>query len=1176
MLGLHPMIIMCTKTLTDYIDGKYYSLSDNKIAVQAVKLLGGEHLSHSRDMNTTHKNAFPIACLGASAGGLEALIALLKFLPKNINMSFVLIQHLEPQHKSALAEILSRETLLDVREAKNNTKLEPSHVYVIPPNTRMTISRGKLTITARTKRMDGKYLPIDFFMTSLAQAERENAIGIVLSGTGSDGTQGVKAIKAKGGITFAQDQKTSRYFGMPESAIASGSVDLVLGPKEIAQRLVHLKTDRHRSPLKQAVKSSGEQNDLNRILVLLRALTGVDYIHYKQTTIGRRIARRMALCNIENHEDYYNYLKNNKGEADVLRKEIIVPVTFFFRNPELFAALREKVFPLIIKNRSPQNPVRLWVPACSSGEEVYSLAILLYEFLEEKRIKPYIQIFGTDVSEAVIEKARSGLYAQDISAHISSKRLRRFFMKTETGYKIAKHIRDLCIFARHDLTDDPPLSNMDIVSCRNLLIYLDTFLQNKTLSTLHYALTPKGFLILGSAESVTAVPDLFTTVDIRQKIYSKSIAAQKTNSIAGIRNAEFTTTKTKHRKAAKKILLKQGPNAPLMAALPKKTGMAIQDMPKTEEPGRSISEYDETDIVKLRKEYTRVVTRLNVISEEKDTFNEELQAANEEIQSSNEELQSMNEELETSKEELQSTNEELITLNDELQDKNSELLQLNSDLSNIFSSTNIPIIIVDNDLHIKRFTPTARKVMNLIPSDVARPIDDIKLNVDISNLDKMILSVIEDMLPMELEAKDKEGRWYSVRIRPYRTVENKIDGAVITMVDIDAVKRSSEKVQGALDYARAIVETMKEPLLVLDKDVRVLSANKAFYDTFRVHASDVTNKSLFEIGEHQWDILKLRKLIEQVVTKNIYFSNFEVSFDFSRIGQKTMNLNGRQIKMHGENQPMILLVIEDITKRKKADEILKRDSKSLKEIVKKRSQELMDLQIKLERTKYLSNVGTLAATIAHELRNTLTAINIAAYTLRRKIRNPEVKINLMTIDKMVMEGNQIINNVLEYSKVKSSHFKFVKINSILKLCMNEAKKRALDESISLVSNIDVTEGLSIDADPTQIKEVISNILNNALDAVIKNTGVIKIATEIIGSKVSVSIIDNGEGIPKEDLKKVLSPFFTTKAKGTGLGLAVCNQIIMLHNGSIVLESNKKKLKGTKVQITLPIHRYKNA
>ncbi|MBF0477958.1 MAG: PAS domain-containing protein [Candidatus Omnitrophica bacterium] len=1112
-------------------------------------------------MNLTKNNPSYIVCIGASAGGLEALISFLKCLPKTTNMAYVLIQHLEPQHKSALSEILSRETILNVCEAKNNTKVEAGHVYVISPNTLLAISKGFLKITSRIKRIDGRYLPIDYFMTSLAKDQGPKAVGIILSGTGSDGTLGAKAIKDQGGMVFAQNKITARYFGMPGSVIAGGLADFVLPPDKMGKKLLRLETHEYISSLKPTIKSPDESDYLNRILVLLRDRTGVDFIHYKKNTIGRRIERRMLFHNLKNHADYYNYLKKNPVEVEALRQDILIPVTSFFRDPKLFAAIAKKVFPHITRKRSPQNPLRLWVTACSSGEEVYSLAIFFYEAMEKKQIKPCLQIFGTDLSEMHINKARAGLYTKDISDHVSAERLRRFFVKTETGYKIAKPIRELCIFAKHDITSDPPLSNMDMVSCRNLLIYLDSFLQNKALSTLHYALKPNGFLILGSAESVTAVPNLFTVVDQKQKIYLKNILSRKI--IPDMKKKPIILNAPKNRNAAKKNYPKLSPNKPS-----KVTDFKMQEFDKI------ILGDTKKDIAKLKKEFGRTVERLNAVNEEKDTFNEELKAANEEVQSSNEELQSMNEELETSKEELQSTNEELLTLNEELQNKNGELLRLNSDLSNVFASTNIPIIIVGNDLCIKRFTPMARKVMNLIATDVERPIGDIKLNIDVPNLEEILRGVIEDMVPKESEVQDKEGRWYCMRLRPYRTLDNKIDGAVMTMIDIDVIKRSNEKIESTLKYTQAIIETMREPLVVLDKDARILSANKSFYGFFKTTLTETENKLLYEVAGQHWDKPELRKLLEDVLPKKSHFTDFEVTIDFPNIGVKTIILDGQQIKMRGQEQPMILLVMEDITKRRKAEDVLKRDSETLEKLVKERTQEAMDLQIKLAREKHLSDLGTMAATVAHELRNTLAGISVAAYNIKKKVNDPKVEGNFNVIDKKILEGDHIINNVLSYSKIKISHLGAVKINYVLELCMTELRNKVVSHGVSIYNQTSLTKDLFIEADSIQIREVFSNILNNAIDAVKKDVGVIDIESKINNSDVTIVIKDNGEGIDKEDLKKVLNPFFTTKANGTGLGLAVCNQIIMLHDGSIAIESEKGK--GTIVQVRLPIYRSKTA
>ncbi len=1115
-----------------------------------------------------NKTVFRVVCVGASAGGLEALVSFLKFLPKNINMAFVLIQHLEPLHKSALPEILSREAALVIREAKNNDKIEASNFYVIPPNTLMAVSHGRLLITSRVSRKDGKYLPIDFFMTSLALELGNKSIGIILSGTGSDGTEGLKAIKSKGGITFAQDEKTARYYGMPGSAVASGAVDAVLEPEEIAKSLSRVTEPGSVISPKRMPRPRGKaKNGLAMILDLLKNRAGVDFAHYKQTTVSRRIARRMSYRGIGDYRDYLLCLKKDPVEADALLKDILIPVTSFFRDPEVFAAFRDVVFPRETKKQRGKKTIRVWVPACSTGEEVYSIAITLCEFLEKKRAPLLVQIFGTDVSEANIEKARAGTYAEDISGHVSAERLRRFFVKTEKGYKISKQVRDLCIFARHNITSDPPLSNMDIVSCRNLLIYLDAVFQNKALAMLHYAVKPEGFLILGNSESVASLPDHFTIADKKNKIFRKKAAAgrliREVMPSAAVRKQAMKGRDDMKKKTKPGMAVK-----PTVLAYPGKTESAGTGIGKKRVSAKTTGESGEKDIVKLKKEYARTIDRLNAISEEKDTANEELKAAYEEIQSGNEELQSMNEELETAKEELQSTNEELLTLNEELMNKNAELTQLNSDLGNVFASTNIPMIIVGNDLRIKRFTPSARKVMNLIPTDVDRPLGDIKLNIDIADMEQSILQVIEDMTPKDSEVRDRDGRWYSVRIRPYRTVDNRIDGAIIAMIDIDAIKRSREEIQSALDYSRAIIETMREPLVVLDRDVRVLSANKAFYDTFALEESEVPGRLLYGLCGGQWDNRKFRRLIEEILPEESRFNDLELVFDVPDLGRRVMLVNGRRIQVRDTDSRMTLLVMEDVTERNKAEALVRRDNEQLEKTVRERSRELAESQVKLERAKHLSNIGTMAATIAHELRSTLTSIKMAVYNIRKKISDPIIDKNLLTIDAKINEGTQIIGNVLSFSRIKVSRFESVRINDLLESCIADVKERASRQGVEIRENMEPTKEVAIDVDGTQMREVFSNILSNSLEAIRPSSGVIEIGTGIDSASLSVVIKDNGDGIEEKNLKKVTDPFFTTKAKGTGLGLAICSQILLMHDGAIAIESELGK--GTAVRITLPI------
>ena len=1082
------------------------------------------------------------------------MIPLFGALPKYINMAFVLVQHLEPHHKSILAEILSRGTSLTIQQAKNDTKVKPGNVYVIPPNSYLRISHKTLKITPRTRHPDGKYLPIDFFMASLAEDQGKKAAGIILSGTGQDGMFGIKAIKAKGGVTFAQDSKTAKYSSMPEAAAANGNIDFILEPAAIALKLIGLAARSHAAPVKTEKPRINKEESLDSILRLLRDISGVDFCHYKRATVERRIIRRMGFLQILSHCDYYNYLKRNPGEAQSLYKDILIPVTMFFRDPGIFKVLRKKLMPRIIKNRSLKDPIRIWVPACSSGEEVYSIAMAVYEFLEEHRLKPDFQIFGTDLSDSNIEKARQASYAQGISEHVSAVRLRRFFTRTEAGYKIAKHIRDRCIFAKQDITNDPPLSNMDIISCRNLLIYLDAFLQNKVLSVLYYALKPECYLILGTAESIASLSGFFTVIDKKYKIYSKDAAEHRPLPAGSILSLRSKPSAGEVSKMVKKASVRS------KCAIPK----ARAAKPAGYSEGKAAS--GKRASVSLEKELLKTQNRLRAVIEEKDTVNEELKAANEEIQSSNEELQSTNEELETSKEELQSTNEELLTVNDELQIKNAQLTQLNSDLTNVLTSVNIPLIIVRNDLCIMRFTPMARKVMNLIPTDVGRPIGDIKLNIDIPGLEKTILDVIENMIPAELEVKDGSGKWYSVRVRPYKTMERKIDGAVISMIDIDSVKRAQMDIKDSLDYASSIIETINEPRLVLDHNLRVISANKSFYRMFSVSAPDVENKNIYDICGNKWDVAELRKALKEVLPKKTYFQDLEVAIDFGRTGKKTLSLNARQIYLLGKEKQMILMAAEDITERKESEEVLKRDKATLNGLVRGQAHDLLAAQAELEAAKRLSDIGVLSATVAHELRNPLAAIGMAVRNIRRKANNPDVDVHLANIEKKVLESDRIINNLLFYSRIKPPQYESVGIWDIIKES-SEAFQEGRDKDVSVVMDLDHLKGVTVEGDLIQIKEVFSNILNNAGDAIIAPDGRIQISAVCEDDSIKITFTDNGSGIDKAHLAKVFDPFFTTKAKGTGLGLSVCQQIITLHGGSIDIQSEQGK--WTSVAVSLP-------
>src|SRR5262245_25328308 len=490
--------------------------SPNRAAVKQ-----GQKQGHSGS-----QNGFLIAAIGASAGGIEALTELVRALPANTGMAFVLIQHLDPTHHSILTELLAKETSMRVREVSDGMPLQPNHVYVIPPNANMSISGRVLQIAPREETR-GLHMSIDHFMRSLANEEGSRAIGVILSGSGSDGTLGMAEIQAQGGVTFAQDMASAKYDNMPRSAVASGCVDYVLPPKAIARELARIAHHPYVAgePADGTDYSTGESVGLNTIFQLLRRSTGVDFTHYRKTTILRRIQRRMVVHKIDKLDEYVKYVQVNPAEIKALYQDMLINVTSFFRNPRVFDTLKTEVFPAILKNRSSESPVRIWTPGCASGEETYSVAIALLEFLGDKAHQIAIQFFGTDVSENSISRARSGIYPENIQSDVSADRLRRFFTRADGGYRISKSIRDVCIFAQHNVLNDPPFSQMDLICCRNVLIYLEPVLQGKVIALFHYALRLGGYLVLGTSEGLGTASNMFATEDRAYKIFSKKSSA---------------------------------------------------------------------------------------------------------------------------------------------------------------------------------------------------------------------------------------------------------------------------------------------------------------------------------------------------------------------------------------------------------------------------------------------------------------------------------------------------------------------------------------------------------------------------------------------------------------------------------------------------------------------------
>ncbi len=1214
---------------------------------------------------------FPIVGIASSAGGLEAFMELLKHLLPDTGMAFVLIQHLDPNHKSLLSQILARKTQMPVSEVLDGVTVEQNSVYIIPPNTKMMLSGGVLQLTPREK-VQGKYMPADAFFTSLAADRGRKAIAVVLSGGDGDGSQGIKAIKAAGGVTFAQCEDTAKFDSMPNTAVATGNVDFVLPPQKIAEELANLSRNPLLSdllPLIKVEKLPQQGDALATIFVLLRSATGIDFSHYKPNTLERRIQRRMLLYKLERLEDYAQYLQENPGEVKALSEEILIHVTHFFRDAEAFQLLPERVFPTIMRSNSAM-PIRIWVAGCSTGEEVYSIVISLLEFLSDKVTQPPIQIFATDISDRAIDKARSGIYSENQMVDVSPERRRRFFNPIEGGgYQINKAVRELCVFARQDLGSDPPFSNIDLISCRNVLIYLDETLQKRILPIFHYSLNPTGFLLLGTSESISNYADLFTIVDRKYKIYAKKLTASRrifsfvssNYPIAKLdepkpRNENPSPKSDLERKTDQLILNRYAPvgvvidnlmdvvqfrgeinlylkfapgkaslnlfkivhssllvelratiyQAQRQKILVRKEGLLLEFgeisriinlevipfepvsgsepyfLVLFEEAPPRVSNLStlnpesqdqgdvEDEIVRLKQELAaanqeRAATQeyLQALILEQEQINQDLKIANEEILSSNEELQSTNEELETAKEEIQATNEELNTTNEELRSRNQELHQVNNDLTNLLASINIPILMLTSDSRIRRFTPMAQRLFNFIPADAGRPLSDIRTNLNIPNLELLILEVLDTLSIKELEVQTQGGHWYNLRIRPYRTTENHIDGVVLVLIDIDSLKRSAATLEQARNYAEGIVETVQMPLIVLDSDLRVNKANSSFYETFQVSPEKTTQSLIFELGNGQWNLPGLRSLLEDILANDTNIQNLEVEQSFERLGQKTMLLNAWKIIQQGDAQ-MILLAIEDITERKQFE--LERSHLLAQEQLAR--QEAVDAN--RAKDQFLSN-------LSHELRNPLNAIlGWAQLVSKSNLDSSTLTRAWETVKRNAQVQAQLIDDLLDVSRITNGKFHLntclLDLVSVVDAAIESIQLSAEAKSIQIVSH---SSSATVLGDEDRLQQVMWNLLSNAIKFT-ESGGRVEITLLPVSNDAQIRVSDTGIGIRADLLPHVFDRFrqgdsSSTKAtQGLGLGLSIVRHIVELHGGTVQAQSLGEGL-GTTITVRLPLH-----
>lgn len=957
----------------------------------------------------------PVVAIGASAGGLEALRVLFHHMPADSGLAFVVITHQHPGHTSMLPELLGKETRMPVAEAANGLAIEANHVYVCPPAANLAIMNGVLHLMP-VDREHAPRLPIDYFLRTLAEDRREKAIGIILSGTGTDGTLGVKAIKGESGMVMAEEPSSAAYAGMPSSAIATGFVDYVLQPAAMPRQLLAYTAGPYlSSPMARRDEVMADE-PMQKIFVLLRSRTGHDFSAYKPNTMRRRIERRMNVQQIMHPHEYAAFLQDNPHEIDLLFKELLIGVTNFFRDPEAWDALANAALDPVVGALPEDYGFRVWVPGCSTGEEVFSAAIVLLESMERSQRHLDVQIFGTDLDEQAIATARTACYPDGIAVDVTQPRLERFFAREDGHYRVRKAVRDLTVFAIQNVIRDPPFTKLDLICCRNLLIYLDTDLQHKLLPLFHYALKPEGVLFLGSSETTGAADELFTPLDKRWKIFRRredataiggfpdfaphpadrprekgppagnaaapvgphSLTAQigrallarfapasvVTNEAGDIvhihgRTGAFLEFSEGQPRSNVLEMAREGLRIELAAAMRRAaaqdeevrcehvrigTDSAAQEVdltvsrltdpeslrglllvtfrPVPSRPAQAIESgpgpdgpQDAERVWQLERELRHFRETHQITLEELETSNEELKASNEELQSTNEELQSTNEELETSKEEMQSLNEELTTVNAELQSKVEDLSQANDDMQNLLNSTGIATVFLDNDMNVKRYTEEAKVLFSLRPTDVGRPLAELRGTLEYPDLVTDCMTVQRTLNLKETELASADGNDYLMRIVPYRTKENVIDGLVMTFVNIDRMRSPEEQKRRSRAYFESIVNTISQPLVVLDEQLRVVSANAAFYRVFRLRPKLVEDELIYEIGGGEWDIEELRGLLEEILPKNATVDDFTMEADFSRIGHMTLRINARRLESAARTPAMILLAISDVSGR---------------------------------------------------------------------------------------------------------------------------------------------------------------------------------------------------------------------------------------------------------------------
>ena len=1181
-----------------------------------------------------------IVGVGASAGGIQALQQFFGVMSADSGMAYVVILHLSPDHDSKLAEVLQRVTRMPVVKVEEKIKVEANHVYVVPPNRHLTMSGGHIVVTANTEEEDRR-APIDIFFRTLASAQGAKAVCVILSGTGANGSMGLKHIKEMGGAAFVQNPREAEYNEMPRNAIATDMVDEVLPVGEIPGKILMYKKSLGtvHIPIEAEKRAEDQQQALREIFSHLRLRTGHDFSNYKRPTLLRRIERRINIRNLPDLPAYAAFVVQNPDEITSLLKDLLISVTNFFRDKKAFDVLEQDVISAIVQRKKAEEQIRIWVPGCATGEEAYSLAMLCAERTLSVIDAPKVQIFATDIDESAIAFAREGLYTLNDAADVPPDRLRRFFNKESVGYRIRREIREMILFANHNFIKDPPFSHLDLISCRNVLIYLNQTAQERVMETFHFALKPGGYLFLGLSESAESAADLYTPLSreyhifqtrpvpmraypVPESIPTFNYSNQPAVSPAAIsipqeyRTRDRMTLGDLHQRLLEQYappsvvvneeydiihlservgrylqvtggeptqnllkMVRQELRLELRSALyqavqrhtavdARNLKVTINDRTETlnihvrpvfregdvaqgfilvvfeqtsEEAVQPevVLSSDEPVARQLEEELMRLKVQLRASIEQHEFQAEELKASNEELQAMNEELRSAAEELETSKEELQSINEELRTVNQELKVKVEETTLASNNLQNLINSVDIGTIFLDRSFRVALFTPPARMLFNLIPNDIGRPLSDITNKLDYADIIADAEMVLDKLHTIEREVLANDKRLFMMRVLPYRTEEDRINGVVITFFDITERKRSENSLRQSEERFRAIVSQTAAGISQTDLHGKFILLNKKFCDILGYDEKELSHKTIWDVT-HKEDIEMSKELYERIHSQGIPF-DIDLRLICKDRSMRWVNVSVSAIRNQKGTVESAVAVYQDITERKALE---------------KQKDEFIGIA-------------------SHELRTPVTSIKAYGEILQEKFERMNLNENAALMQKLNVQVDRLsylIRDLLDTTKIAEGKLQLqtenISLNDLIAERVEEMQRISEKHQLMFHPNGEVM----ITADRERVGQVLTNIITNAIKYS-PDGGRVIIKTEVDKKYVKVTVTDQGIGISNEIRHKIFDRFFRANNKletspGMGLGLYISAGIIQQHGGVISVDSEPGK--GSAFYFTLPL------